>query len=57
MSNPWDSSLEYITDHCLSSRLSTEQSLEAMENVRDYAEEWVDALKDDLAAGAAEGGT
>ena len=54
----YDKAISAIDGILHDKRLSTAEALDAMENIRDYVEPWIDALEGDLAneAAKAEGG-
>lgn len=49
MAKPYETAIEHIKATCLDRRLSIAESIDAMENIRDFAVEWIDALQGDLA--------
>lgn len=48
MAKPRETVIEHIKATCLDRRLSTAESLDALENLQDFIAGWIDALKGDL---------
>jgi len=54
MNKPYDAVVSEINHLLTDNRLSVAETLNAMKNIRDHVEPWIDALQEDLAKEAGE---